>query len=126
MGPLTRGDAVPHVTIDTPHGRFNYDDIWQRRSLVLVVLSATAQDDRYANALDARRTDFQALESVCVTTRNAIDGLPPASLLIADKWGEIVYVTTGRSPGELPPPEEVLDWLQWVAHRCPECEGEAR
>jgi peroxiredoxin len=48
------------------------------------------------------------------------------SLLIADQWGELFLVQSG-SPGshDLPSPEEVAEWLRFVAIQCPECQGEA-
>ena len=52
--------------------------------------------------------------------------LPPGSLVIADQWGEVFHIHRGR-PEEhgFPGPEEVVEWLKFVAIQCPECQGEA-
>jgi hypothetical protein len=42
-------------------------------------------------------------------------------LVVADRWGEIVHVAR-----EVPRVADVLDWLDHLEQRCPECEGEAR
>jgi RNA polymerase subunit RPABC4/transcription elongation factor Spt4 len=48
------------------------------------------------------------------------------SMLIADQWGEIFFVHRGE-PGShaFPAPDEVVEWLRFVAIQCPECQGEA-
>jgi hypothetical protein len=45
---------------------------------------------------------------------------------VADRWGEIVYIAGGVQVAELPSPHELADWVSYVQHRCPECEGEAK
>ena len=54
-------------------------------------------------------------------------GIGGGTLLLADQWGEIFLVQAGAE-GEhaFPPPEEVAEWLRFVAIQCPECQGEAR
>lgn len=48
------------------------------------------------------------------------------SMIIADQWGEVFHVHPG-APGrhDFPAPEEVVEWLRFVAIQCPECQGEA-
>lgn len=54
-------------------------------------------------------------------------GIHGGALLIADQWGELFLVQEGRAARhDFPPPEEVAQWLRWVAIQCPECQGEAR
>jgi len=36
------------------------------------------------------------------------------------------YVADGKTVDGLPGPEDVIDWLRYVQHQCPECEGESR
>lgn len=105
--------------------RFDYSTIWQRRNLVLVTLEEVG-GSAYAEELFAREADFRALESVCVVTRDRVAGLPAPGVLVADRWGEIVYVAAASDRGGLPTPSELLEWLDYVARRCPECEGESK
>ena len=53
-------------------------------------------------------------------------GVGGGSVLIADQWGELFLVEPGEE-GEhgYPEPEEVVEWLRFVAIQCPECQGEA-
>jgi hypothetical protein len=45
---------------------------------------------------------------------------------VADRWGEIAYVAAAPHVTELPTASELIEWLDYVERRCPECEGEAR
>jgi hypothetical protein len=47
-------------------------------------------------------------------------------VLIADRWGEVVFSDEAPDVGALPTSQELLDWLTFVRNRCPECEGESR
>lgn len=127
MNRLQRGDAVPHFEVRTLEGTvLGYSAVWQRQNLVLVALPAGGGDGDYLSALSARRAEFHDRASACVVTRDHVEGLPSPGVLVADRWGEIVFVATGSHVADLPPPAELLDWLEYVGHRCPECEGEAR
>jgi peroxiredoxin len=54
-------------------------------------------------------------------------GIEGGSFLIADQWGELFLVQPGgEGVHDFPPPEEVAEWLRFVAIQCPECQGEAR
>ncbi len=120
---------MPHLEIGTITGEaFSYAFIWQRLNLVLVTLPSGADDtgDAYGRELAARRLDFDARASVCVITRDAVPGLPAPGALVADRWGEIVYVTTVATPDGLPSAEQLFEWLDYLAQRCPECEGEVK
>jgi hypothetical protein len=45
-----------------------------------------------------------------------------AALVVADEWGEIHFAAESARH-ELPAPDEVVDWVRFVAIQCPECEG---
>ena len=122
---LQRGDAVPHfdvITVDRPVIR--YAAIWQRRNLVLVTLGSSDADGRYATAVANTADEFARSAAECVITHDEIAGLPAPGMLVADRWGEVVYAVTGSAVSELPSPRELVEWLEYVEHRCPECEGE--
>jgi hypothetical protein len=124
---LRQGDQVPHVQVRTVEGTaVSYSDIWQRQNLLLIVLSETSAADEFMAALRAHREEFEELQSVYVVTRDRVAGTHPDSALVADRWGEIVHVAPASASGGLPPVEELLEWLRYIQHRCPECEGEAR
>jgi hypothetical protein len=142
---LQRGDAVPHFRVRTVDRQvFDYGIIWQRRSLALVILPAAGVDDfpgesgdaedsshsrhdeGYVREVMSRRAEFDARGSACVITRDDVAGLIPPAALVADRWGEVVFVAGVATAEMLPAPEELLEWLAYLENRCPECEGEAR
>jgi hypothetical protein len=121
---ITRGDQLPHFEVTTTDGeRFRYASIWQLKNLVLLTLPPEDEPERGVTELLARGAEFDALKSVCVVTRDRIAGVPTPGVLIADRWGEVVHV---EATAELPAATALLEWLDYVERRCPECEGEAR
>lgn len=125
---LHRGDSVPHFEVRTVDGDvFRYSSIWQRKNLLLIQLRYASNDTgAYVSDLRARAAEFQALETECVITRDEVPGLESPCVLIADRWGEIIHITAASESAQSPTPQELLGWLEYVQHRCPECEGEAR
>ena len=124
---VQRGDAIPHFEVRTAAGQvFRYADIWQRRHLVLVMLPVRSEDERYISELSSREAEFRDRDTALVITRESVDRLPQPSALVADRWGEIAHVANGADVSELPTASELLDWVDYVAQRCPECEGEAK
>lgn len=125
--PLQAGDAVPHFVVRGFDGSIvHYSSIWQHRNLVLVTLPRADDADQYATRVTARRSAFDEQASTCVITRESIDGLPAPGVLVADRWGEIVHVVTSQHVTGLPLADQLLQWLEAIEYRCPECEGEAR
>ena len=59
-------------------------------------------------------------------TRDTVSGIPSPAVIVADRWGEIVHIAAGSQAGELPQAHELVEWVTYVQHQCPECEGEAR
>jgi hypothetical protein len=127
---LQRGDPVPHFRVGTIDGRrIEYSStIWQRRNLVLVALTEpqSAPSRMYASQLEAGWSAFESHETECVITRDVVAGAASPAVLIADRWGEIVYVANGSSVAELPRLPEILEWVAYLQTRCPECEGETK
>jgi len=126
---LQRGDLVPHFRVDTIDGRrIEYSTIWQRRNLVLVALteSNSAHSRTYVSQLETKCSAFQIHETECVITRDVVAGAASPAVLIADRWGEIVYVAHVSNVADLPRLPEILEWVAYVQTRCPECEGETK
>lgn len=126
---LQKGDLVPHFEVTTVQGdAVSYATVWQRRNLVLIALPHTeSEPDRsYVSRLLARLPDLGQEQADCIITRDTVAGLPAPAALVADRWGEIAHVAGGAGVGDLPDPDVLLEWVQHVQQRCPECEGEAK
>jgi hypothetical protein len=126
---LQRGDLVRQFAVTTLDGaRFDYSDIWQRRNLLLIALAPTTScvDSLYVSELTRRLEDLTALETKCVITSESVLDLPPAAVIIADRWSEIYFIRAGVGVADLPSVAEMMEWLRSIQHECPECQGEAR
>ena len=105
----------------------DYRTIWQRKNLVLV--SAPLEDpgrEAYVASLAPRSDDLRAHDTALVITADAIAGVPSPGIVIADRWGEIYYVTGKPSAADLPGPDDLVEWLRYVQVQCPECHSETR
>jgi hypothetical protein len=49
-------------------------------------------------------------------------GMEGAGLVVADAWGEVHFTARAGEGHDLPAPEEVEEWLKFLAIQCPECE----
>lgn len=126
---LVKGGAVPHFEVLDLDGRaVRYTDLWQRRPLVLVAL--TGRDDDLGRAcaaeIAARLAAPGAPDAALVVTADAVPSVPPPAVVVADRWGEVYFAAGGPTARELPAPAEIIEWVTFVAHECPECQGEAR
>lgn len=127
MDPLKKGDQVPHFEVtDVDGGLIRYADVWQHKHLLLVVLSDSPGTDGYIKAVKEQTAKVSAHDVICVVTRDSIAGIDPGGVVMADRWGEVQYVVSGAMLAQLPPAGELLEWLEYVQHQCPECQGEAR
>ncbi len=126
---LEPGDQMPHVRVRDVRGQtVTYSAIWQHRHLVLVALPAAGTLGSFWHYLShlASRLAPPELETECVITREAVPGLPRPGLVVADRWGEIVLVVHGACATDLPGPDAVAAWVDYLQRQCPECEGEAK
>lgn len=126
---LQRGDLIPHVEVRTLQGElFSYATVWQRKNLVLVTLPATEAGSpaTYVLRLTAWIPEFAAQNAECVMTQDPVPGILSPGVIIADRWGEVVYVVAKSNVADLPPPQELMDWLAYMQTQCPECEGEVK
>jgi hypothetical protein len=117
---------VPHFDVMALDGRrVQYDDIWQRRNLALLLVSPHERDGgaRYASQLQARRDEFEREETTVVVTTDAVPKLLAPAALVADRWGEIVYLETasGGQTFRFPDVNELLSWVHFIEIQCPEC-----
>ena len=116
---------VPHFDVSTVDGRrLHYDEVWQRRNLVLVVLSANDRETaaQYASRLQARADDFFSEETTVVVTVDVVPSLSVPAVVVADRWGEILF---HDSPSDqtwrMPDVDELLSWVHFAQIQCPEC-----
>ena len=129
---LRRRDGMPHFEVTTIEGqRVRYADLWQHCNLVFV--SVDSRDDPYGRSLAAHAVDFAASETALVVSTEPITGVPTPGVVVADQWGEIACVFDALHPDEarsrfdrrgstpLPSERELLDWINFVRMRCPEC-----
>ena len=126
---LQRGDSVPHFEVTTVGGElFSYSTIWQRKNLVLLCLPAAESESSgaYMSELLARKSEVRAKDAECVVTRDPVAGIASPGIIVADRWGEIAHVAQATHVDDLTSPEDLLDWLDYLEKRCPECEGEAK
>ena len=123
---LQRGDQVPRFEVRNLQGDpFSYATIWQRENLVLVTLPEDVELSDPSGFASLTR-DFAERETVLVITRDRIAGLPTPGAVVADRWGEIVHVAAAPDVNGLPAASELIEWIDYVRIRCPECEGEAK
>jgi hypothetical protein len=124
---LEKGDALPFFEVATVTGeRVRYADLSQRKNVVLVCLPelTSAEDERYIRELSDSANAFETYAAACVVTRERVKQVPSPGLVIADRWGEVQYLASSPSTSGLPDVREILDTLDFVQRRCPECEGE--
>ena len=121
-------DLVPHFEVTDLRGeRVRYASIWQQQNLVLVTLpdpDSSSQD--YADQLMTRVQGPNQDDTALIVTRDSVAGLPHPSVVVADRWGEIAHVAHPTAVEDFPTPDEIGDWVRYLQHRCPECEGEAK
>jgi hypothetical protein len=119
---LQRGHAVPFFEVETAEGaRRAYRDVWQRRSLLLVSVAPASLD---LAQIAARLRERVGEGAEVVVTSDPVEGMPRPGALVADRWGEIVFVAP-IDPAAVDV-EDLAEWVRFVQLQCPECEGEAR
>lgn len=83
-------------------------------------LTVVVPDGR-ANAATFAETTTDALE--IVRAEKDAFGSGHAALIVTDEWGEVHFVADAGAGHELPPAEELVAWVKFLAIQCPECEG---
>jgi hypothetical protein len=119
----TRIDArlgyVPHFHVTTLDGRrVRYEEIRERRSLVLVTVRRPTDDAgvSFTSRLLSRRHEFAQAAAVVVVTADVVATLPPPTVLVADRWGEILHLDTRfrGQPSTLLDVDELLSWAHFA------------
>ena len=127
---LARGSRLPHLRVRRLDGTpFDSDDVWQRRNLLLVGVGGVPEGtgtSAWLAALEVVRPSCEAHEAVLVVTRDDVPGLAAPGVVVVDRWGEVVFTETAETVEALPSATTLVEWLRFVDHACPECEGEAR
>jgi hypothetical protein len=125
---LQKRDLMPMFTAtNRVDGRpVDYRDVWQRRNLVLISIPPTLITTPEAEPFLAYARASPQHDTTFVVTSDTLPGVPSPGAVIADRWGEIYYVAAGDKVVDLPAPDALADWLQFVQQECPECQGEAR
>jgi len=117
---------VPHFDVTTVGGqRVRYQDLWQHRNLVLLLVSPGDRGAaaRFAAQVDARRSEFEESDAAVVITADPVSGFSSPRLVIADRWGEILHVE-GPAAGDgswCPGVDSALSWVRFAQIQCPEC-----
>lgn len=91
----------------------------------LVAILSRAPDAQESGKLSSGLPVVLRDEEACIHRLfGAIDecGAPATVVYITDRFGEIASVHPEVSGKQLPPVEDVLKTLEFINHRCPECE----
>lgn len=116
---LQRRDLIPHFVVTTLAGHeVRYADIWHRRFLVLVCVPDPAEAAVAYAARLASMCDESIVDTACVVTTMLVAGVPRPGLVVADRYGEVAFVTAADAVEQLPPPDDVESSLRTVAMRC--------
>lgn len=119
---------MPRFEVTTLDGRrVRYADVWQHRNLVLITIpsgQAAQAGERMGDWRNAAAA-VQGPDNEWIVTSGEVEGVARPGVLVADQWGEIHFVTEAATSADLPSGEELLEWLEYVQHQCPECQGEA-
>jgi hypothetical protein len=120
---LRAGDFLPSFTSETLDGREVPDtQLWQRRNVVLLVApqEAIATQSSYMTLLERRISELRPSDTSLVISHQPIAGVSLHSIVIADRWGEIVHLAHLPS-GTWPSIDDVVEWVEFIRAQCPEC-----
>ena len=125
---LNAHDPMPMFTASqVDDGVVDYRDLWQRKQLVLVSLTEhDATRGPYVESLLAHAPALGQADTALVVTGDSIEGIPRPGVVVADRWGEVRLVASGRRAADLPDAAALAEWVSSVGMECPECQGETR
>jgi hypothetical protein len=124
-GLLQPGDLLTRFEGATVDGReLRYEQLWQHRNVMLFLVSAElarGASSRLA-ALEGRLSELKPPDTSLVISDHPIDGVPMNSVVIADRWAEVVYIAQLASdPGRWPSIDDLVEWVEFIRMKCPEC-----
>jgi hypothetical protein len=93
-------------------------------NVVLFIVSADliSAASPYLSALESRLSELKPDDTSLVVVDHSIDGLPLNSVVIADRWGDIVHLERLASDQEAwPSITGILEWVEFIRVKCPEC-----
>lgn len=93
---------------------------WGGRILVVVPGEAGEEDEPGAVGLIPSSS---GTVEILADPRGQLATDDNARVAVADEWGEIYFATDPGPAHEFPAPEEVVEWVRFIAIQCPECEG---
>jgi len=93
--------------------------VWAGRPLVIVPASVE-NAARLVGSVDG--VPFPVLADPDGDVRRRL-GVPAdrAALVIADRWGVVYNAVEADTARDLPPVDEVIEWVRYLATQCPEC-----
>ncbi len=96
-----------------------YSDIVASQARALVAVPLPLQEARMLHSKLSLPFPLLADEDGSVTRRMLGEG-SNAALCVADRFGEVYYLQTGRDVPELPAVHTALEWLEYIQVQCPE------
>lgn len=92
---------------------------WDGRVVVVVPESPDSAAAIYED--ESKAFTILADPERALSSRLALSG---AAVVVADQYGVIHEAADAGEGHELPEPHEIVNWLQYLAVQCPECQGE--
>jgi peroxiredoxin len=102
----------------------NYAEFPARDARVLAILQCDPTD--VAQARDSRRWLFDVAADACGLLSRELAGQSEAeeagtAVFITDRWSEVFFASRSVDGDAAPDVRELLGWLTFVEHQCPEC-----
>lgn len=119
---LVRGELLRDIPVQTAGGQqARLSDFRGRRNIVLFFPGDVSRAPSVISEV-ASHPDLGYEEAVVLIASDAearaLYSAPKSALFIADRYGEIFFSV--RHPDPLPDASEVLKWLEFINHQCPE------
>jgi peroxiredoxin len=102
----------------------SYAEFPARDARVLAILQCEPTD--VVQARDSRRWAFDVAADPRGDLSRELAGQSESeeagtAVFITDRWGEVFFVSRSVDGDAVPDVHEILDWLTFVDHQCPEC-----
>jgi len=104
--------------------------VWTERAgaagpflIVVLMVAAAMMLERALRQGGMSPTAFDQADTAVVVTADTVPTFSGPTALVADRWGEILYLETasGDRPGRFPDIDEMLSWVHFAEIQCPEC-----